>query len=772
MVAHPLPTILFVDDEPANRKSLACVFRQEGFEVREAATGQEALRLAAEQPDVIILDVNLPDMSGFDVCRRIKAHPATTSIPVVHISAQFIHGVDRVRGLNGGAESCLIKPVEPQEILAEVKTLLRVHQAEEEARAQARQWQTTFDALSDAVCLVSPAGLVLRGNRALADLLDRPLADILGQSLAQLVRDVFGPVLDPLLSDQGLALGRQEAELLLKGRWFRVTMDPVVEERQSMGGRVVLLADVTEGKLATLERSRLFRERAQLADHLRLLLESTAEGIFGVDLEGRCTFINRAGAAMFGYTPEAVVGQSAHALIHHSHADRSPYPKDQCPIHQTLRTGRGCRVDHEVLWRHDGTSFPAEYSSYPVHEEGVIRGAVIIVQDSTERRRLEDRLIRSQKLEALGKLAGAVAHDFNNLLTPITAGLSVLLTGRSKEDPDHELLATMETASWRAAELVHQLLSFSRQTHLTLRPVNLNEAIKETVGLLRRTLDPRITIETAGDPNLWPVRADPGRINQVLLNLCLNARDAMGEGGRLRLETVNVNLTEADVRTRLEARAGAFVRLRVSDTGQGIPAEILPQIFEPFFTTKGPGQGTGLGLAVVFGIIQQHGGWIECDSVLGQGTRFDLFLPRWSVTLLPAQTSPPPPAQGGHETILVVDDDALVRSLSRNILEAYGYRVLVAEDGLEGLEIYQRQPEGIDLVVLDMTMPRLSGRDTLDRLRQINPGVRVLLASGYPGAEKGEVGAAEAAGFISKPYRAQHLARMVRLVLDQALVRS
>jgi CheY-like chemotaxis protein len=252
------------------------------------------------------------------------------------------------------------------------------------------------------------------------------------------------------------------------------------------------------------------------------------------------------------------------------------------------------------------------------------------------------------------------------------------------------------------------------------------------------------------------------------MNLCLNARDAMPEGGTLTLETANVVLDHEFVSQHLEARPGAFVRLRISDTGHGIPPEIRSRIFEPFFTTKQPGRGTGLGLAMVFGIVQQHQGWIECQSEVGTGTRFDIYLPRHVAGTIPTPSTPSAPApSGGNETVLLVDDEAMIRNLGRTILQRYGYRVLLAEDGQEALDIYQREAGHIDLVILDLTMPRLSGQDTLRELRKLDAGARVMFASGYSAEQVSESDRTNVLGFINKPYRPQELANTVRAVLNK-----
>jgi CheY-like chemotaxis protein len=370
-------------------------------------------------------------------------------------------------------------------------------------------------------------------------------------------------------------------------------------------------------------------------------------------------------------------------------------------------------------------------------------------------------------MEAIGKLAGGVAHDFNNLLTVISGNASLLQAALPAEDQGRELVRSIDVAATRAAELVRQLLGFSRRTLLWLKPTDLRTCLAEIHAILCRTIDPRIQIEVkcVGDP--WPVQADPGQMNQVLMNLCLNARDAMPEGGRLTLELENVTI-EKDDPSHPEGRSGDFVRLQINDTGQGITPEIQSHIFEPFFTTKGPGKGTGLGLAMVFGIIQQHQGWIECASTLGQGTRFSIYLPRLrgQVETAPAVEAPTP-AAGGTETILLVDDEPFVREVARRILVQRGYRVIEAADGLHALEAYRKRTPPFDLVILDLIMPKLSGRDTFRELRKLDPNARVMFASGYSAESVADPSTEGALGFLGKPYREQELVRLIRQVLDR-----
>jgi len=548
------------------------------------------------------------------------------------------------------------------------------------------------------------------------------------------------------------------------------------------------------------------RRRAEQAlrtseSRYRTLLENLEQSIFLKDTSLRIIAANRRFCEAVGRPEADVLGKN----------DFDFYPADlaenyRADDRRVLTEGRRLEREEQNLFK--GRLRRVRVIKTPVRDgQGHIIGVLGIFWDVTEQHALEEHLRQAQKMEAVGQLAGGVAHDFNNLLTAILGNLSLLQTALPQDDPHRPLVDASERAAWRAAALTRQLLGFSRRTLLHPEPMNANQTLAEVVGLLNRTIDPRIRLQTRPAGDLWPVQADPSQMSQVLMNLCLNARDAVqplldgtlirvGQASRLSnaatgetpvppapeeaetdrlpetaaifLETSNVVLGSNDVCEHVGSRPGEFVRLRIRDNGTGISAETRAHIFEPFFTTKGPGKGTGLGLAMVFGIVQQHHGWIECHSVPEHGTRFDIYLPRHRAPLASdLEPAVPRKPSGGRETILLVDDEPLVRNLGRSILESYGYPVLLANDGQEAVERYLRQSRRIDLILLDLTMPRLSGRDALRRLREINPEVRVVFASGYSAEQLTEEDHEHIVGFVSKPYRSEELAQTVRTALDR-----
>ena len=517
-----------------------------------------------------------------------------------------------------------------------------------------------------------------------------------------------------------------------------------------------------DGVVTDIEERKRMEEALKASQvKYRSLAENLEQCVFLKDAELRYVAVNQRFCQALGRSAADIMGKT----------DRDLYPAHLAGKYQTddlrvIREGRRLELEEQNFVNEQLRS--VRVIKTPVKDDqGDQVGVLGIFWDVTEQRLLETKVRHVQKMEAVGQLASGVAHDFNNLLTVILGNVSLLRAGRSPEDIDDELLSATEKAALRAAELTSKLLGFARRTALRLVETDLNACLEETVMILRRTIDPAITIQVDRAPQLWKVEADPSQMNQVLMNLCLNARDAMPKGGCLRLETSNGVLDEEYARLHIEARAGEFVRLRVQDTGHGMPPEVRQRIFEPFFTTKEPGKGTGLGLAMVFGIIKQHKGWIDCYSEVDRGTRFDIYLPRHNPPpgAVPLRAPSQAPAEG-HETILLVDDEEMIRTLGQNILESYGYRVLLAADGAKAVDIYRRESQRIDLVILDLTMPGLSGREAYEQLLHINPNVRVVFASGYAAEAMASWRSDRVGGFVRKPYLPEELARAVRASLQ------
>ena len=546
-------------------------------------------------------------------------------------------------------------------------------------------------------------------------------------------------------------------------RWIHDRAFPIKDRH----GRVYRMTGIAED---ITERKRAEAECERRAGEWHTLLESAVEGIYGLDAQGRCTFVNQSAARMLGYTPDEMIGQEIHALIHHTRADGTPFPIEDCPIYHAFYARRSCRVDDEVLWRKDGTKFPVEYACAPILRHGEFQGAVVTFSDSTEHNRLEAQLRQAQKMEAVGRLAGGVAHDFNNLLTVMHGRADLVLNQLPPGSEHGEDLREVLHAVKRAASLTRQLLTFSRQQPMQVRPLDLNAVVNDVSKMLRRIVGEDVAMRVRGADALPAVRADVGMMEQVLMNLAINARDAMPKGGQLTLETTVEQIDADYIRLHAEAAPGPHVCLSVSDTGCGIPAAVLPRIFEPFFTTKAVGKGTGLGLATVYGIVKQHNGWINVYSEMNQGTVFRVYLPAVPAAAGVAAPAAPPagPVRGGTETILVVEDDVAVREMVRLFLKGRGYRVLEAGSGVAALEVWREQANRIDLVLTDMVMPDgLSGWELAEVLWAHKPELKIIYTSGYSAESVGHEFTAHAQfHFLQKPYEPRKLLAMVRQCLD------
>ncbi|RJR19936.1 MAG: response regulator, partial [Desulfobacteraceae bacterium] len=394
---------------------------------------------------------------------------------------------------------------------------------------------------------------------------------------------------------------------------------------------------------------------------------------------------------------------------------------------------------------------------------------LVAFEDITDRSSLEERVRQTQKMESIGTLAGGIAHDFNNLLQAMGGYIDLLLLEKNSEHQDWPKLKAMRKAVDRAAQLIRQLLLFSRKAHAERRIVDLNQEVEQAVRILERTIPKMIKIELHPGRGLWAVNADPVQIEQMLLNLGSNASDAMPEGGKLIVETENATLGREYAETQAVSIPGMYVLLKVSDTGCGMDRETVKHIFEPFFTTKEVGKGTGLGLASVYGIVKGHGGYITCYSEQGQGTIFKIYLPALDKNVADkGEGEEFDQPEGGTETILVVDDESDIRDMLGEFLRHFGYHTLKAASGEDALEIYKARNFAVDLVILDLNMPGMGGRRCLDGLLSINPKVRVLIASGY--SERGqarEAVSSMAAGFIGKPFQLNELLGKIRDLLDR-----
>ncbi|MEW6602520.1 MAG: PAS domain-containing protein, partial [Nitrospirota bacterium] len=660
---------------------------------------------------------------------------------------------------------------------------------------------------------------------------------------------------------------------------------PIKDEDDNVTGVVLAFSDITERK-----RSENALRKSE--EQVRMLLNSTAEAIYGLDLEGNCTFCNPSCLRLLGYEKETdLLGKNMHRLTHHTRIDGTEYPVSECRIYNVIRRGEGIHVDDEILWRADGSYFYAEYRCYPVYSEGVIIGTVVtclditerrqaekfiknilesvgegfividkeyrilsanrafceyvnkvseeitgrhcyevshyvdkpcyeqgeecpvrytfetgtphtvihthydrdnkpsyveiraypmknesgeiisvieLVNDITERRKLESQLRQAQKMEAVGLLAGGVSHDFNNILTAIVGYGNLLKMHMKDDDPMRHNVTQILASVERGANLTHSLLAFSRKQVMNPKPVNFNNIVESVYKLLKRLIGEDIELKTLLTDKDVTVMADRGQIEQVLMNLATNARDAMPDGGRLTIETERIDIKEEYIKSHGFGVPGIYVLISITDTGSGMDEDTKAKLFEPFFSTKEVGKGTGLGLAMIYGIIKQHSGYINVYSEPGEGTTFKIYLP-----LIMAKIEEPVKEDiitsvGGTETILIAEDDDAARELTKTVLQEFGYTVIEAKDGLEALEKFMENRNSINMVILDVIMPKRSGPEVLNEIRKAKPDIKALFISGYTAdAINKKKLLEEDIDFLSKPFSPQVILQKIREVIER-----
>jgi len=487
----------------------------------------------------------------------------------------------------------------------------------------------------------------------------------------------------------------------------------------------------------------------------RNLFESAPDGIFVADSEGTYVDANPSGLGMLGYTRDELVGMKSADILAPTEIGRVDSALSD------IKQG----IQHNQAWqfqRKDGSRFEADVLATMMADGRILA----LVRDATARKRLEEQLRQSQKMEAVGRLAGGVAHDFNNSLGVILGYTELLM--RQSDEGQRGKLEQILKATRRASGLTRQLLAFSRKQIVDPKVLDLNALVSDLEAMLGRLIGEDVDLAIVPGADLGQVKADEGQLEQVVMNLCVNARDAMPDGGMLRIETANSELAAGHSAQHEPIPPGRYVMLAVSDTGGGIDEKILDRIFEPFFTTKAEGKGTGLGLAMVYGTVKQAGGHVQVRSEMGRGTTFEILLPRLDEPASAAEAEEAPMPARGWETILLVEDEGALRAIAREILEEHGYRVIEAEGPSEAIDIAKRHPDPVHLLVTDVVMPGMNGRLLAERLKSARPDLRILYMSGYTDDVIAHRGVLESGTLLlEKPFTARALLGRVRLALEQ-----
>jgi PAS domain S-box-containing protein len=833
-----MATILIVDDGQTNRELLTTLLGYQHHTTVEACDGAEGLERAREvHPDLIISDILMPTMDGYEFARLLREDPAIAATPVIFYSAHYLLREAGLLAAKCGVQYVVPKPVEPEELLRTVDAALaqaaargkplpvedfdrehirvltnKLSQQAEELQDLNGRLEVLIEIGHQLNVSQDPSYLVERYCQAARKVVGAACASVcitsaspgeiqpgfstgppgpggackwftcgdtglIAETLASQVcragRDgtegpsapaspgmpavglyLVLPVLTRNRTYGWLGVGRNASDPGFTGDDERVLMTLAAQLAVSYENSG--LFDELKRRAEDLEHEVV--ERKQSVEKYRMVVEQASDGIAIADERGDYLEVNPKMLDMLGYTREQFLKLNMQDLAPEEDRVHGLIPFEQ------LRSGKGFRKEHRLA-RHDGSLIEVEISMSRL-EDGRLQA---LVRDVGDRKRLESELRQSQKLEAVGRLAGGVAHDFNNLLTVILGHSDLALAAPDHNEKRRRDIEDIREAGGRAAVLTSQLLAFSRKQVLQPKVLSVSVAVANLTKMLARLIHSNIEVVTRLDGDLWCAKVDPGQLDQVILNLALNARDAMPLGGKLTIETGNRDLEGDQIGPLAEVvPPGDFVMLAVSDTGSGMDAETRSHIFEPFFTTKAQGRGTGLGLSTVYGIVRQSGGHIRVYSEPGHGTTMKIYLPRVleaSQAMRLRDKNAPLPV--GTETILIAEDEERVRSLVAAVLAQQGYKVIEACDGQEAIEAARKYSGEIHLLLSDVMMPRMSGPDLVAQIRCERPGIKVLLSSGYTGDAAVQRGVLDASTpFLQKPFTTHALATKVREVLD------
>jgi PAS domain S-box-containing protein len=764
--------ILIVEDSLNDADLMVAQLRQAGFDPRwrRVETEPDFLVELKQQPDIVLADYSMPQFSGLRAAQLLRE--SGLDIPFILVSGT-VGEEAAVEAMKHGATDYLLK-----DRIARLGNAVERAMEQKRLRAERQQtveelrWKTALleaqlDASIDGILVVDDHGHKILQNQRLNQLWKIPPLIAKNKDDAVQLEFVSKLTKNPLwfkeqvasLYSQPDAVSRDEIELV-DGTILERNSSPVRDQAGKYYGRIWNFREITE-------RKRVEDELRSRTAFFEALVDSTLDGILVLDSGGKKVIQNQRFSQMFKISDDSVSDLDELEMVRQVASkvkNRSQFAERMIHI-----KSHPDEIGHYEIEMADGTVVERYHA--PVRDKaGMHYGRIWTFRDITERRKLEEQFRQAQKLEGIGQLAGGVAHDFNNLLATIQMDADLLRIDDDITPEQFEIANQIGDAVQRAAALTRQLLLFSRKQTMQLRDLDLNESLSDMTKMLRRSLGEAVQLQFNFALQPLLLHADAGMLDQVLLNLAVNARDAMPAGGRLAIETSTVVFDEAMAAQNPPARPGSFVCLSVSDTGGGIPPEILPRIFEPFFTTKEVDKGTGLGLATVFGIVQQHQGWINVYTEVGHGTTFRIYLPRLAGV---SEAIPEIPAlrdlRGGNETILFVEDDLSLHSSVRKVLSQLGYRVLAASNGVEALDLWKQHRGEIHLLLTDLVLPGgMTGKDLGQRLVQENPQLKVIYTSGYSAEVVGrDFPLAEGVNFLNKPFQTQNLAQTIRTRLDQ-----
>jgi len=640
-------------------------------------------------------------------------------------------------------------------IVEVVRDITEQKRAEEALRQSEERYRTLFDQSPVGVFIFDKELTIKQCNERLVQILQSSRDRIIGFNMRGLKDQSYIPAIIKALEGQSSHYeGFYKATTSSAELWLSTHLSPLRDNNGNVTGGMGVMEDITERKQAEEK----IREQAEL-------LNKAQDAIIVIDLEGHVLFCNERTLRLYGLDgvvnePEELIGKTINELLYKGDSSQAEKAKKTTlekgewngELRQVTKDGKDVIVESRWTLIQDNKSRP--------------KSTLIINTDVTEKKKLEAQFLRAQRMESVGVLAGGIAHDLNNVLSPIMMALGILRT-RFTDEHSQNILNVLETSAQRGANLVKQVLSFTRGLEGERTILQERHLISEIEKILKETFPKSIEIRTDVPKDLWAITGDPTQLHQVLMNLCVNARDAMPNGGRLNISAENIFIDENYARMNIDAHVGPYIAISVLDTGTGIPPGIMNRIFEPFFTTKGLGKGTGLGLSTAFGIVRDHGGFINVYSEVGKGTKFKIYLPAIETIEIKELHEKQLELPAGHgELILVVDDEASVLEITKMTLEASRYRVITASNGAEAVALYLQNKEEIKLVLMDMMMPIMDGPTSIRALRSVNPQVKVIAVSGLKEDDKlAKITGTGVCAFLPKPYTAETLLKTLYSVL-------
>ncbi|QLE49306.1 response regulator [Nostoc sp. C057] len=785
--------ILIVDDAPINLEILFKLLEYYGLKVLVSEDGMNAIEIAENAlPDLILLDVLMPGIDGFETCRLLKKNPATQDIPVIFLTA-ITDKIDQIKGLNLGAVDYITKPLENKEVLARVNIHLRLRnltkklteqnkrleieiferqRVEEELRCHSAaldEWNNRYQALIQASGQIlydwylDTNDIKYGGN--VEQILGYSMPEMLGglKRWLELVhpddRKLFNEEINRILSAKErfhleFRVVRKDGTYITVENNGYIFLDSTGKVAR-MAGFVI---DITEQQAAVRERKNAEQKiREQAA-----WLDITTDAIIVQDLVNKIQFWNKGAEHLYGWMAEEALSKNANQFLYQKQSFGQlkniqktlvEHGSWQGELYQVTKQGQEIIVASRWTLVNDN--------------EGQAKSVLIVNSDITEKKQLEAQFLRAQRMESLGTLASGIAHDLNNALTPMLMTVQ-LLEAQLPDEKSQQWLTIMETNVKRTADLVKQVLWFSRGSVGNFQTLQVRYLISEIENIIKQTFSRAIEIRIdVSEQNLWNIFGDATQLHQVLMNLCINAHDAMPNGGILKISAKNFWVDSHYAKMNIDAKVGSYVMISISDTGIGIKREIVDRIFEPFFTTKEVGKGTGLGLSTVLGIIKSHFGFVNVVTEVGKGTEFQVCLPVTQTMETDSKLAGDELPPGHGELILVVDDEDSIREVTQTWLEKNAYKVIVASDGIDAIALYTEYQQEISVVLIDMMMPNMDGPTTINVLKKINPEIKIIGVSGLASNhEMIKILGNSVKTLLSKPYTSSDLLRNLQMVIN------